>query len=346
MTPLAATYLATVVLGLPVAGMSDALEGGFVGWGDSRASLYVNVATVLTNVALDPVFIFGVGPVPGMGVRGAALATVAGYVAGFCLAVWLSVGRGRPSLLPSSPSLSAAELRELLAVGLPVTGRQVVRQTVRVLVVGVVAVTGGAAGLTAYTVGSRVASVAVLPSVGLQQATQSVVGQNLGAGNRSRAGHATRVGVALAVGALALLGVVQWAVPETLAHLFVPGLSGTGRALTVAYLTILAYGYPAIGAADLLVAGFDGARRTRTSFVVDLLKYWGVRLPAAALSLPTAFSVSLLGVTLSPGLGFGMAAIFWAVTGSNVLAAVGLGVYYRYAVRAGLFSQSAAVPGD
>jgi putative MATE family efflux protein len=344
--PLAATYLATVVLGLPVAGMSDALEGGFVGWGDSRASLYVNVATVLTNVALDPVFIFGVGPIPGMGIRGAALATVAGYVAGFALALWLSLGSKRPSLFPSSPTLDAADFRALFDVGLPVTGRQAVRQSVRVLVVGIVAVTGGTAGLAAYTVGSRVAGVAVLPSIGLQQATQSVVGQNLGAGQPTRAGHATRVGVALAVGALALLGVVQWAMPGTLARLFVPDLSGAGFSLTVAYLTILAYGYPAIGAADLLVAGFDGAKRTRTSFVVDLLKYWGVRLPVAALSLPAAFSVSVLGVAVSPGLGLGMTAIFWAVTGSNLLAAVGLGVYYRYAVRGGLFSRAAATPGD
>jgi Na+-driven multidrug efflux pump len=207
--------------------------------------------------------------------------------------------------------------------------------------VGVVAVAGGAAGLAAYTIGARVASVAVLPSRGLGQAAQSMVGQNVGADRPDRARRTTRVGVAIGAGALALLGAVQWLAPVPVARLFVPNLSGDGLALTVQYLTILAYGYPAIGAVDLLLAGFNGASRTRTSFVADLLKYWAVRLPVAGLALPATASVSLLGVTVAPGFDLGMPAVFWAVTGSNVVAAVGVGAYYARAVRGGLFVDAA-----
>lgn len=342
--PAAALYLGTVALGLPLAGASDAIEAGFVGRGDSRASLWINVATVAVNVVLDPILIFGAGPIPGMGIRGAALATVAGYVAGLLLALALAVGP-RLGLARRHLSLTVADFRDLLAVGAPITGRQVVRQSVRVLLISVVALTGGAAGLAAYTVGARVASVAVLPSRGLGQAAQSMVGQNVGADRPDRAGRTTHVGVGVAVGALAALGALQWAVPGPVARLFVPDLSGDGFALTVDYLTVLAYGYPAIGAADLLLAGFNGAGRTRTSFVADLLKYWGVRLPAAALALPATASVSVLGVVVAPGLDLGMRAVFWAVTGSNVVAAVGVGAYYARAVRGGLFID-AAVGGD
>ncbi|MFB6108210.1 MAG: MATE family efflux transporter [Haloplanus sp.] len=343
--PPAAVYLSTVALGLPVAGMSDAVEAGFVGVGDSRASLWINVATVAVNVVLDPLFIFGFGPVPGMGVRGAALATVAGYLAGFLLAAALAVGP-RMDLSPRAHGLSVAEFRALLDVGAPATGRQVVRRSVRVLLVGVVAVAGGAAGLAAYTVGARVASVAVLPSQGLRQAAQSMVGQNVGADRPARAGRTTRVGVGVAVVSLSVLGVVQWAAPAALARTFVPDLSGDGFALTVDYLRVLAYGYPAIGAVDLLLAGFNGASRTRTSFVVDLLKYWAVRLPAAALALPASASVSVLGVSLVPGMDLGMPAVFWAVTGSNVLAAVGVAAYYARELRAGLFVGAAESASD
>jgi len=338
--PPAALYLGTVALGLPLAGASDALEAGFVGRGDSRASLWINVATVAVNVVLDPLFIFGAGPVPGMGVRGAALATVAGYAAGLGLALALAAG-SRMNLSRRHVTLTAADFRELLAVGAPMTGRQVVSQSVRVLLVGIVALAGGAAGLAAYTVGARVASVAVLPSRGLGQAAQSMVGQNVGADRPDRARRTTRVGVAVAVGSLALLAAVQWVVPGPVARLFVPDLAGRGFALTVQYLTILAYGYPAIGAVDLLLAGFNGVSRTRTSFVAGLLKYWAVRLPVAALALPATASVSLLGVTVAPGLDWGMPAVFWAVTGSNVVAAVGVGAYYAYAVRGGLFADAA-----
>jgi putative MATE family efflux protein len=339
--PAAAIYLGTVALGLPLAGASDALEAGFVGRGDSRASLYINVATVAVNVALDPLFIFGAGPVPGMGVRGAALATVAGYAAGLALALALAVGP-RLGLARRHLTPSLTDLRALASVGGPITGRRVVSQSVRVLLVGVVAVAGDAAGLAAYTVGARVASVAVLPSRGLAQAAQSMVGQNVGADRPNRAGRTARVGVGIAVAALALLGAVQWVIPGAVARLFVPDISGTGLDLTVGYLRILAYGYPAIGAVDLLLAGFNGAGRTRTSFVVDLLKYWAVRLPGAVLALPAAASVSVLGVAGAPGLGLGMPAVFWAVTGSNVVAAVGVGAYYRRAVRRGLFEGGVA----
>jgi Na+-driven multidrug efflux pump len=174
-----------------------------------------------------------------------------------------------------------------------------------------------------------------------------MVGQNVGADRPDRARRTTRVGVAVAAGALACLGAVQWLVPAPVARIFVPDLSGDGLALTVQYLTILAYGYPAIGAVDALLAGFNGASRTRTSFVADLLKYWAVRLPVATLALPATASVSLLGVTVAPGLDLGMPAVFWAVTGSNVAAAVGVGAYYARAVRGGLFADvGASEEGD
>ncbi|WP_435068204.1 MATE family efflux transporter [Haloplanus sp. C73] len=343
--PLAALYLGTVALGLPLAGASDALEAGFVGRGDSRTSLWINVTTVVVNLALDPILIFGVGPVPALGVYGAALATVAGYAGGLCLALAFALGP-RMRLARRHLTLRLDDMRELLAVGAPITGRQVVSQSVRVALVGIVAVVGGAAGLAAYTVGARVASVAVLPSRGLAQAAQSMVGQNVGAEKPSRARQTTRVGVALAAGLLTALGAVQWVAPAAVARLFVPDLSGDGLALTVQYLTILVYGYPAIGAVDLLLAGFNGTGRTRTSFVADLLKYWGVRLPVAALALPATASVSLLGVTIAPGLDLGMPLVFWAVTASNVVAAVGVGAYYAHAVRGGLFADAAGAGAD
>jgi hypothetical protein len=73
-----------------------------------------------------------------------------------------------------------------------------------------------------------------------------------------------------------------------------------------------------------------------------------VRLPVAALALPATASVSLLGVAVAPGLGLGMPAVFWAVTGSNVVAAVGVGAYYARAVRGGLFAdvETDAPPPD
>ncbi len=316
-TSLAATYLAVFAVGMPLAGASDAIEATFIGWGDSRAPLYVSVATVGVNLALDPVLIFGWGPAPALGVRGAALATVAGFGAGFVLAAALAL-RGRNGWMYSRAAavFRIDELRELLDVGAPVAGQGVVRQVVRVLVVAVAFAAGGAAGLAAYSVGARIAAIAFVPAIGLQQAAQSVIGQNLGAERPDRARRATYLGVGIAAGGLAVIGLVQWFVPTALAIAFAPALTERALDFTVEYLRILAYGYPAIGAAYLFEAGFNGARRSRTSFVATLLQFWAVRLPIAAGA----------GVLL----GVGVVAVFWAVTLSNIAAAVGLWAYYRH----------------
>jgi putative MATE family efflux protein len=326
-TGLAATYLAVLAIGMPLAGASDAIEATFIGWGDSRAPLYVSVATVGTNLVLDPVLIFGWGPAPALGVRGAALATVAGFGAGFVLAAALAL-RGRNGWMYSRAAavFDFDELRELLDVGAPVAGQGVVRQVVRVLVVAVAFAAGGAAGLAAYSVGARIAAIAFVPAIGLQQAAQSVIGQNLGAEKPDRARRATYLGVGIAAGGLAVIGVLQWLVPTALATAFAPALTERALALTVEYLRILAYGYPAIGAAYLFEGGFNGARRSRTSFVATLLQFWAVRLPIAAGA----------GVLL----GVGVVAVFWAVTISNIAAAVGLWVYYRHETTTGMLRRA------
>lgn len=326
-TELAALYLAIYALGLPIMSASDALEGGFIGWGDARAALYINVLAVAINVVLDPFLIFGWGPFPALGVEGAALATVIGYSFGFALAFAMAVGpRESLPLGRQDLSLDFAEFRELLDIGAPSAGQHLAQQSVRVVIIGIVASAGGAAGLAAYTVGARIASVAFIPASGLQQAAQSVIGQNLGADEPGRARRATWIGVAIAGGGLAVVGAIQFAIPEFLTRLFVPDISPEGFALTVEYLVILSYGYWAIGATYLLLAGFNAARRTRTSMIASLLQYWAVRLPIAA-------GGALL-------LGFGVSAVFWAVTISNIVAAVGLGLYYRYETADGMLERA------
>ncbi|WP_255169567.1 MATE family efflux transporter [Natrononativus amylolyticus] len=320
---MAASYLAVYALALPILTASDTLESGFIGWGDSRAALYINLLAVGLNIVLDPFLIFGWGPFPEMGVAGAALATGLGYTGGLLLAIGMAV-HGRDGFVIDREVVvfDAGDVRQVVDIGWPNAGQYLASQSVRVVIIAIVAAVGGAPAVAAYAIGARVASVAFIPAIGLQQAAQSVVGQNLGADAPERARRATWVGVGIAAGALSIVGAIQWLVPETLTFVFVPDATGQELEYTVLYLEILAYGYWAIGASYLFQAGFNGARRTRTSLVASLLQYWGVRLPIAA------GGVYLLGMDVS--------AVFWAVTLSNVAVAVGLGWYYWYETTNGM----------
>jgi|AntDeeMinimDraft_4_1070355.scaffolds.fasta_scaffold00012_83 putative MATE family efflux protein len=334
-TDLAIIYLLTYALAVPAIAVSDTLEGAFLGWGDSRAALHVNVVAVAVNLALDPILIFGwpaIG-VPAYGVQGAALATAIGYAAGMALAIGFAAGlRDSFTLTRRALTVDWSAWRELVDVGYPNSLQRVSKDGVRIAMVGLVFYAGGAAAMVAYTIGVRVSAIAWIPASGLQQAAQSVVGQNLGAGKPSRARETTWVGVTIAAVGLGVVGIVQWFVPEALATLFVPEIAGDALEYTVAYLQILAVGYWAIGASYLLQGGFNAARKTRTSLVASLAQNWGVRLPLAA-----------VGVAV---LGGGAIAVFWAVTLSNVAVALGLAVYYRYRTTRGMLDRAAETAAD
>jgi putative MATE family efflux protein len=324
---LGANYLAAYAFSVVAVAASDTLENGFTGWGDTRAALCINLTAIAVNLVFDPLLILGWGPFPRLELFGAALATAIGYGAGTLLALGLLV-RGRQGFTVTREAVRPrlATAREVVSVGAPVSGQNLGRQGARLGMVGIVSALGGPAGLAAYHIGAQVATVAFVPAQGVASAATSVVGQNLGADQASRAEYATWVAVAIAAVGLGLFGVVQWFVPAPLAQVFVPDLSGPALSHTVLYLQILALGYPALGVIYTVEAGFNGAGKTSVSMYSTLCQYWLVRLPVAAVG----------GFVLSVG----VAAPFWAVTLSNVAAAVWLVAYFYRSADRGMLDRA------
>ncbi|WP_313693066.1 MATE family efflux transporter [Halorarum halobium] len=326
---LAAIYLGTMVFSYTISGMSDAMEAAFVGSGDSRTPLVVNLVAVVVNVVLDPFLMFGWWRFDAYGIAGAAYATLVAYAVGLAIALAVAVsGRGGFTLTRDAVGIEATEFRELVDVGGPKAAQESARQVARLVMVAVISTTGGGAALAAYTVGARISTVAFVPAAAVGSAGTTLVGQNLGADRPERATRATWLGVGVGAIGVGVLGIVQWFVPGLLAEVFVPGISGETLAYTVAYLQILALGYWALGAIYTVEAGFNGAGKTKISMYSTMLQYWAVRVPVAAV---LAFALS-----------FGALGAFWAVTLSNAVAAVGLCAYFRYTTDGGMLDRAAA----
>ncbi|MES3162446.1 MAG: MATE family efflux transporter [Halorubrum sp.] len=343
-----ATYLAIVIAVLPLGAVGDTVENCFTAYGDTRAVLHVSVSSVLVNLVAAPVLIFGVGPVPALGVAGAALGTVLAGIVGLLHVLAYAGGVSRDSfrLTRAAFSFDAGVIRELISVGIPLGGQRGVSELVRVLVVGLVAIAGGAAGVAAYTVGARVATLAIVPALGLQQAAQSMIGQSLGADKPVRARRTTTTGTGIIVAAFLGLGVVQFLFAGTITDVFAPDLTATGRELSVRYLQLLAVTYWGLGGTYTLLAGFNGASRTRTSFVADAIKYWGIRFPIAVAAVPATATFGAFGVAVSPGLGWGVEAVFWAVAISNAVGFLGVAAYFWYTTKRGMFEKAAEQATD
>ena len=333
---LGAIYLVVILAGMVFGGMSDAIEGAFIGGGDSRAALVINVSAVVVNIVLDPFLVvgWGIAGFDGYGIFGAALGTASGYVVGFAMAVTLSVTAFTGfSYTREALTLRLDTLREVLAIGVPKAGQEGGRQTARLLMVAIVSGVGGSAGLAAYTVGMRISTLAFVPAIAVGGAVASVVGQNLGADNPARATRAVWLATGVATAGVTAIGAVQFAIPELIATVFAPQLAGDGLTYTVAYLQILAVGYWTFGVIYPVQGGFNGAGKTDVSMVTTMLQYWAVRLPIAAVGA----YVLTLAVPVY--------AAFWAITLSNVVGAVGVAAYFYYSTDRGLLERAAAAAG-
>lgn len=324
---LAAAYISLMGFAAVFQGLSDVVEASYLGWGESRIPMALNVLAVLLNLVLDPLLIFDWTPLPGFGIAGAALATMIAFLVSFGIGfITLVTDVTAFTLTRSSFTPDAETVRRVLGIGTPKALQEIGRQLARLVIVLIISVTGGAAGLAAYTVGARVATVAFVPAQAIGSAATTLVGQNLGADHPDRAYSATWLGVRAGAILLGFIGVLQWFVPELLANVFVPGISGQALSFTIAYLRILALGYWALGTIWTVEAGFNGAGHTEISMYSTLLQYWAVRVPIAAVG---AFV-----------LGFGALGAYWAVTLSNIVAAVGLTAFFVHSTRRGMLQRA------
>jgi putative MATE family efflux protein len=281
--PLAVAYLSLVFAGLPFLFLASAFTAALRGFGDVLTPLAVVAASVALNAVLDPVLVFGVGPVPELGLRGAALATLGarGLSAVVGVALLLSGGlslRARPAdLVPTRRFLG-----RVLRVGVPssLEGLSIALSVTAMLVVVGRFPSTVVAG---FGVGERVLSVMFLPAQGLAGALSTMVGQNLGARRPGRAVRATRLAVGSALVGLTAVGAGTVLAAAPLARVFTPDPAVVATAADFLRVTGLAFGVE--GALRVHTAAFRGAGRTTLALAVTATTFLPVRLGVALAAL-------------------------------------------------------------
>ena len=184
--------------GFPIL-LGYAATGIFRGYGDTRTPFLMGLVGLGLNVILDPLFIFGLGPIPAMGVGGAALATV--ICSGVStLLMWMKLRSGG-LLLPERPSdeelrfrddtplahpgrmgIDPAMLRRLVAIGQPVAMAGIFFSLVYLVLTRIVISTGGSASVAALSIGHRGEGLAWVFYTGYSAAASSLVARYMGEG--------------------------------------------------------------------------------------------------------------------------------------------------------------------
>jgi putative MATE family efflux protein len=249
----------------------------FRGAGDASAAMRVLWFANALNIVLDPLLIFGLGPVPAFGVEGAAIATATGRGAGVLLQLWI-LFRGGPHLrvLRSHLAWRATVLWNIVRTSLGGIGQMIVAMTSWIFLMRMLADIGSAA-VAGATIAIRIMMFTMMPAWGMSNAAATLVGQNLGAGQPERAEASVwRIG-AYNMAYLLGVSVAFFALPRELMGVF------TDEAAVIAigaeWLRILSYSLFVYGWWMVTVQAFNGAGDTVTPTWINVVFFWMIQIP-------------------------------------------------------------------
>ncbi|WP_243700352.1 MATE family efflux transporter [Halorussus pelagicus] len=323
--PLAVQYMEIFFLGLPFMFGFLAFSALLRGYGDTRTPMRVMAVTVVLNVVLDPLLIFGVGSIPALGIetalvpelgiRGAAIATLVARAVGGLIGVYvLFFTDTGPDVRLGHLAPDIDYIEDIVRIGIPSALEQSAGALAMVMLT-VMIVTFEPSVIAAYGLGNRLISLVFLPAVGLGKATNTVVGQNLGAGKAERAERAVRLAANVGAVVMFALAILAAAFPEPIVKVFMA--TGTAEAAKTVeyaaeYLRIRTVEFAFIGVFQVLVGAYRGAGNTKTAMAFSLVTLWLIRVPAVYF---LAFETSLgaTGIWIGVALGHIVGAIGAAV---------------------------------
>lgn len=259
--------------------------------GDAAMSMRVLWIANMINIFLDPMLIFGIGPFPELGIKGAAIATTTGRSIAVVYQFFL-LFRAKRRIKVTLPDIRFQPqiIWQIIKLSLGGIGQSLIATTSWIGLVRIVAQFGSAV-VGGYTLAIRIIMFALLPSWGISNAAATLVGQNLGAKKPDRAEKAVWLTGWINSGILLTLGIILVAFPATFIQLFVqegpmiqPGVQG---------LRIISYGFLFYGLGMVMVQSFNGAGDTMTPALINIVCFWIIEIPLAyLLAMPVAMEQS------------------------------------------------------
>ena len=286
---LARSYLLWFIPALMVQFPLVALGSALRATGIMKPTVAIQAFTVLVNMVLAPLLIFGVGPFPKLGVAGAALATFVAVVIANILMI--AYYERKYKYLRFRLALLKPQVRTwwaMLRIGLPAGGEFGLMATYIVVVYWIIR-NFGAAAQAGFGVGARVMQAMFLPVIAIAFAVSPVVGQNFGGrrGDRVRSSYYSALG--LTSGLMLLLTIAAHFAGEFFIRLFSndPGVIAFGRE----YLQIISLNFVAMGAVFTSSSVFQGIGNTIPPLVSSMTRLFFFALPAAILSYQPGFQI-------------------------------------------------------
>ena len=249
----------------------------FRGAGDAAIAMRVLWIANAINIVLDPILIFGWGPIPAFGIEGAAIATTIGRGVGVLIQLWTLFQGGKHIQVKRSQfHWDAKIIVNIVRTSLGGVGQMIVGMTSWIFLMRILASVGNEA-VAGATIALRVMLFTLMPAWGMSNAAATLVGQNLGAGHPERAESAVwKTGVYNMI-FLSIVSVVYFTLNDTLVSIFTDDAQVI--AIGAEWIRILSYSYLVYGWWMVSSAAFNGAGDTNTPTKINLVFFWLIQIP-------------------------------------------------------------------
>lgn len=278
----------------------------FRGAGNANLAMQSLWIANISNIILDPLFIFGIGPFPEMGVTGAAVATTLGRGIGVAYQTWL-LTRGTGILSPkrSSLFLDLPIIKKLLDVASTGSFQFIISSASWIFLMRIIA-DFGSETVAGYVIAIRILIFTLLPAWGIANAAATLTGQNLGAGNPDRAEKSVWKSAFVNMLFLFFVSIIYFVFSKQLIGFFTdePKVLEAG----ILSLRIFCAGYVFFAYGMVVSQSFNGAGDTRTPTVINIFCFWLMEIP--------------LAYFLAVNLEWGLAGVCWAAAISETMLAV------------------------
>ncbi len=285
----------------------------FRGAGDASVAMKTLILSNGLNIILDPIFIFGLGPIPEFGVTGAAIATNIGRGSAVLFQLYiLFKGGSRIRLALSDLVLRVKIMLNLIKVSLGGIAQFLIGTSSWIFLMRLMSEFGSEA-LAGYTIAIRVMMFTFMPAWGMSNAAATLVGQNLGAEKPDRAEKSVWITGKYNAIFMFLISLVYLFLARPIIALF----SDVGPVIEngALCLQVVATGYFFYAYGMVVTQAFNGAGDTQTPTKINFIAFWLVQLPFAYL-------VSLY-------LDWGVLGVYLAILLAEVLLSIMAVIWFR-----------------
>jgi len=277
--------------------------------GDAKTPSIIMVIMAVVNAVLDPILIFGIGPFPELGIKGAAFSTVFSYFIIMIVGFWVLGVREK---MLSKNILNFDEIliswKELLHIGIPSMFTQLLLP-ISTLILTRIAADLGDETVAALGVGSRIESVAMIGLISLSSILIPFIGQNFGAKKFRRIKDANRFSLKFAI----IWGTISWIIlalfSEMIAWTFTKDI--VIQELIIEFFWIVPFGFSFQGISMLISASCNALNRPLLSTSINIMRLFVFLIPSVYLGSKIWGSTGFfLGIALG-NLATGLIAWFW-----------------------------------